>query len=162
MGWLWNWAFDPWWCRDDSSVGSDLLTRNDKLISEYVVKVVDVLPTESLEKPHCVWIEVVGSFAALAKLTVSQEIVLTDMEFGAGGGESTGAVRTVPSVVMCTYLREQIGVVLQQQYKQLLLCQVLKAVSFQNLIVVRSSQSVGVFTLRPKHAVSADEVPADM
>lgn len=162
MGRLWNWSFHPWWCRDSSSVWSPLVTRDDELVSEDCVKVLNILPTKSLEKLHCLCIKSVASLAAGTKFTVTLEIVLAHMELGAGGGEAAGAMQTVARVVMCTYLREQVRVVLQQQLEQLFLSQILKAVSLQNLNVVWSRQSMGIFTLIPKHAASAHEVPAQV
>lgn len=46
------------------------------------------------------------------------------------------------------YLREQIGVILQQQLEQLLVLQILKIVSPQEPLIVRGNQTMGIFTPR--------------
>lgn len=81
------------------------MTRDDELISVDLVKVFNILPTESSEELRCVFIQAMVSFTRRAKLAVTLEKVLADMELDAGGGEFAGAVLTVALVVMWAYLQ---------------------------------------------------------
>lgn len=84
----------------DTSTLPLLLTHDDTFISVDLVKVFNILTTESSEELHRMSIEAMLSFARRAKFAVTLEKMLADMELCARGGEFTRAVLTVALVVM--------------------------------------------------------------
>lgn len=77
-----------------------MLIHDDEFIVVDLVKILNILLTEPSQ---C--IDGVGSLTRGAKLTVTLEMVLADMEFCAGGCKFTGSKRTIALVVMWAYLK---------------------------------------------------------
>lgn len=97
------------------------MTHDDEFISVDLMKVFNILLTESSENLHSIHINIVGSLTPRAELTVALEIVQADVKLGAGGGELAGTVQTIALVVMWADLErceevQYVIILLQQKY----------------------------------------------